>query len=131
MLGGQGDSGLELKNGGEMVFVLPAEGVDIHELVGMLKKLGVTECFSSAADFSGIGTVEGEGNSLYIDSVIQNTQIAIDEKGVTASAYTQVVFDGGAIPDGRAEMLLDRPFLYAVVDSNGVVIFIGICDNPV
>ena len=34
------------------------------------------------------------------------------------------------MPQGRAEMILDRPFIYAITASNGMILFVGICNNP-
>ena len=46
-------------------------------------------------------------------------------------AFTQIDYAGAAMPEGRAEMILNRPFIYAVTTSNGMILFVGICNNPV
>ena len=74
----------------------------------------------------------GEGIShevCWIDSVIQEAHIGIDENGIEAASFTQMDWAGAALPSGRAEMILDRPFLY-VVQEKGCPLFIGICENP-
>ena len=65
----------------------------------------------------------------FIDNISQDTHIAIDEKGVTASAFTEVQYAGAMIPEGRADMTLNRPFIFGIQHS-GVLLFIGVCDNP-
>lgn len=91
----------------------------------MLEGLGVTAAFSpEKADFSGISD-----DAAWIDSVIQQTHIGIDENGIEAASFTQIDWAGAAMPSGRAEMILDRPFLY-VVREKGCPVFIGICGNP-
>ena len=67
----------------------------------------------------------------FISGINQETHIAIDENGVEASAFTQIDYAGAAMPEGRAEMILNRPFIYAVTTSNGMILFVGICNNPV
>ena len=33
-------------------------------------------------------------------------------------------------PGDRAEMTLDRPFLYGITDANGVLLFAGLVEDP-
>lgn len=116
---------------GEVIWKVPKFSYDTElELNDTLKKLGVTTCFTGDADFSGMGTLKS-GENVFVSDVKQNSHIELDENGVTASAFTEIGYAGAALPDGRAEMVLDRPFLYAIVNEKGVIIFIGICDNPV
>ncbi|MEL7570921.1 MAG: serpin family protein, partial [Eubacteriaceae bacterium] len=95
------------------------------DLIITLQSLGIKSAFLSDADFSGI-----TDGLTFISNVTQHTHIAIDENGVEASAFTQIDYCGAARPDGRAEMILDRPFLYGITSSNGTLIFIGVCYNP-
>lgn len=112
---------------GEVVWQIPKFSYgSSYGLEEILKKLGVTAAFSSeTADFSGISQ-----EPVWIDSVVQSTHIGIDENGVQAASFTQMDWAGEAMPQGRAEMILDRPFLYVVKDK-GCLIFMGICGNPV
>ncbi len=124
LFGGEGSTG-------EVVWKIPKFSYDTElELNDAIKKLGVTSCFGADADFSGIGRLSS-GENIFINEIKQNSHIEIDENGVVASAYTQIDYNGMALPDGRADMILDRPFLYAIVDRSGVVIFVGICENPI
>ncbi|MGN1187737.1 MAG: serpin family protein, partial [Lachnospiraceae bacterium] len=117
---------------GEVIWQIPKFSNDSKlDLKNTLMQLGIKEAFNEAADFSEIGNAKNELNNPYISTVIQNTHIEIDEKGVTASAFTQIFYAGAALPTDRADMILDRPFLYAVVNAQGVILFIGICENPV
>lgn len=154
-------AGLGLKNGGQMVFVLPDEGVSPYELLSspgqmreifeggevghgqviwkiprfsfssklalndVLKSLGVSAAFTADADFTGITE-----HTAFISDVRQETHIAIDENGVEASAFTQIDYCGAAPPEGRAEMILDRPFIYGITAQNGSLLFVGVCENP-
>ena len=60
----------------------------------------------------------------------QEVHIGIDENGVEAAAFTEILWAGAALPQGRAEMILNRPFLYAV-KNKGQILFVGICQDPV
>ena len=154
-------SALGLKGSGQMVFILPDQGVSVSDLLnskdsvkklfedgesncgevvwkipkfkfdtncdltGPLKTLGIENAFRQDADFSGI-----TDNTAFISDVIQQTHLAIDEKGVEASAFTQILYCGSALPKGRAEMILDRPFLFGITSANDTLLFVGICNDP-
>ena len=63
-----------------------------------------------AADFSGIA----EGSGLAIATAIHHATIAVDEKGTEATAATIIAMEESAMPP--AELTLDRPFIFAIVD---------------
>ncbi len=96
------------------------------ELADTLKALGVQSAFHEGADFGGI-----TDQTAFISSIRQETHIGIDEKGVEAAAYTQIDYMGAAPPKDKAEMILNRPFLYGITASDGTLLFMGICENPV
>ena len=106
---------------GEVVIQLPKfEVSDSLDLKPVLEGLGAGIALDWAqADFSNLSE-----SALGLSSVRQETTLSIDEKGVTAAAYTEILYAGAAPPDGRAELILDRPFLFAVV-TNGLPLFIG------
>ena len=102
------------------------------EMKKVLEKMGMPIAFdSSRADFDAMG--HSELGNIYIDRVIQKTHIDLDNSGTRAAAVTAVIMEPEcAAPDNikyyRVE--LDRPFVYAIVDTEaGLPIFIGICDN--
>ena len=95
------------------------------DMASWVKEMGVSAAFSpEKADFSGISD-----EVCWIDSVIQKAHIGIDENGIEAASFAQMDWAGAALPSGRAEMILDRPFLY-VVQEKECPVFIGICENP-
>lgn len=94
-------------------------------MAAALKKLGVNSAFAPDADFTGI-----TDHMAYITDVLQETHIAIDEDGVEASAFTQIDYAGSAMPKGRADMILNRPFIYGITARNGSLLFMGVCENP-
>ncbi len=91
-----------------------------------LQTLGMTDAFTSDADFSGITT-----ESLSISAVIHKAFIDVDEQGTEAAAATGVVM----VPlDARVSgqvVDVDRPFLFAITDTTtGAPLFLGTVENP-
>ena len=101
------------------------------ELSDALAALGLDAAFDPArADFSGLGTTES--GPLFIDSVLHRAKIQVDEEGTEAAAATVVeVRSGGPAPMDYEELILDRPFCYAIVDlERGVPLFLGTFERP-
>ena len=64
----------------------------------------------------------------YISQVIHATKIEVNEKGTEAAAATVVAAESGAAapPQEGITLILDRPFLYGIVDLyTGVPLFLG------
>ena len=96
------------------------------EMSGILKEMGMSDAFNSIlADFSGIGS-STRGN-IYIGRVIHKTFIEVGEKGTRAGAATVVEMNDAAAPPSKPkEVILDRPFIYMLIDcENNVPFFIG------
>jgi serpin B len=146
---------------GEMVFVLPDEGVSVQEivqdparlirifkgakgtnhivnwkvpkfvseedvdLVEVLEKMGADTAFGDNADYSSIAE-NSEGAVL--SSVIQKIRLSIDENGTEAAGYTAYKTEG--LTERHVDMILNRPFLYAILDNDDNVLFIGTCMDP-
>ncbi len=155
---------LGTKNG-QVQFVLPDEGVDVHaflespehlkqvletddttglygeitwkapkfsygskfKLKSMLAKLGMEKAFDETAEFTAM-----TDDPVWIDSATQMVHVGINEDGVEAAAYTDLGYAGAGMPQDKAEMILDRPFLFVIRDSycGYAPIFIGVCVNP-
>ena len=101
------------------------------ELRDALTVLGLDAAFDPArADLSGLGTTES--GPLFIDSVLHRAKIQVDEEGTEAAAATVVeVRSGGPAPMDYEELILDRPFCYAIVDlERGVPLFLGTFERP-
>ncbi|MBO5081459.1 MAG: proteinase inhibitor I4 serpin, partial [Lachnospiraceae bacterium] len=95
-----------------------------------LKEMGMPTAFTEgAADFSPM--VTDPTVNLYISNVIHKTYIELDENGTKAAAVTAVEMtceSCAAEPEQREikEVILDRPFVYAIIDTNtGMPIFMG------
>jgi serine protease inhibitor len=96
-----------------------------------LQHLGLTDAFDAdLADFTPMGM--GVHGNLYISEVFQKVKLIIDEAGTEAAAVTEVQMGETSAPaEPPVNLILDSPFLYAVVDlDSGVPLFIGILDDP-
>ena len=102
------------------------------ELADALAALGLDAAFDPArADLSGLGTTES-GDPLFLSSVAHRARIEVNEEGTEAAAATVVeVRSGGPAPMDYEELILDRPFCYAIVDlERGVPLFLGTFERP-
>ena len=98
-------------------------------LIPTLQQLGLTEAFSDHADFSGIT----EAEPLRIGAVAHKAYIDVDEHGTEAAAATAVIIQAMAAfrPPPPVTMVVDRPFLFAVVDTaTSLPVFLGQVSQP-
>jgi serpin B len=96
-------------------------GIDLAEaLVGM----GLTDVFGTG-DFTGISAQLGG-----ISDAVHKATITVDEFGTEAAAVTALAFPMSGMAAG-AEFTADRPFAFAIVDSDDhVPLFSGIVADP-
>lgn len=116
----------------EVNTVIPHFSFDCSlSMAGVLEKMGIKDAFNPfTADFSGMG--ESTNGTLYISDVLHKTHIELDNKGTKAAAVTGVVVKatGISIPATVKNVVLDRPFVYAIIDiQTGLPIFLGVCEN--
>jgi serpin B len=96
------------------------------EMNNALSDLGIPNAFDmSKADFSRMGT--SSDGPLYISLVLHKTFISVDELGTKAGAATIVAMvPGSSAPHDPKVVILDRPFVYAIIDNaTNLPIFIG------
>ncbi|MBQ7170680.1 MAG: serpin family protein [Clostridia bacterium] len=123
-----GETYLALVNGvqdRDVIRIMPEFTADSSaSLVKILKTLGVTDAFEpDGADFSGIGA--SKVGALFVNEILHKTHIEVTKDGTKAAAVTQVGFYGAtAVPPPT--VALDRPFVYAIIDTaTGLPIFFG------
>ena len=111
-------------NAAELVWSVPKFDVKSStELNEMLQSLGVTDAFDMAeADFTPL-----TDNGAFLSSAMQAARVKIDEEGVEAAAYTEIVCADSAMMEvpPTVEMDLDRPFLFVIFDNSNVPLFVG------
>ena len=102
------------------------------DMAQILSGMGMTDAFDPEnADFSALGT--SSAGNIFISRVIHKTFISVSEQGTKAGAVTIVeAADSAAMePDKRQEVILDRPFVYLLIDcESGVPFFIGVMMDP-
>lgn len=113
---------------GEVIWQLPKFKFETKTgLDEMIKEMGAVSAYDhDNADFAGITSFK----PVWIGSIVQQTVIEIDEKGVSAAAFTNIQYAGAAMPEGRADMILDRPFIFAVTSYGGIPLFAGVVNQP-
>lgn len=105
-----------------------------YDLKQSLIKLGMTEAFSDAADFSGLVNSSRPEDQLKITDVVHAGFVQVNEKGTEAAAATAVVMglrsarpQGPFVPMFRA----NKPFLFWIQDRvTGTVLFFGKYEKP-
>ena len=92
-----------------------------------LKTLGLTRAFDPAtAEFS---LIQSQGE-CWLDNVSHAARVAIDEKGVTAAAYTVMMAAGAARPpEDEMDFILDRPFLFVITSRDNLPLFAGVVNQ--
>lgn len=112
----------------EGTVVLPRFKIECGvELKQPLKALGMRAAFAKA-DFSGISAVP-----LFVSAIRQQTFVEVNEEGTEAVAVTEMTIAAGIEmnPPKPFEMIVDRPFLFLIVDEQtGTILFIGVVFNP-
>ncbi|MFA6309113.1 MAG: serpin family protein [Clostridia bacterium] len=107
-------------------------------LIQPLKAMGLKDCFDeTAANLTKMGSVDKDklGTNLevklYVSEVLHKTFIQVDGLGTKAGAVTSVRVSPTASPIRPKEIILDRPFVYAIVDNDtNLPVFIGTMNNP-
>lgn len=95
-----------------------------QEFKESLAAMGMPRAFdNNRADFSNITTDE----KLYLTHVLQKAFVGIDEFGTEAAAVSTAVGGGLGSPEG---VNVDHPFLFAIVDKTGAVVFAGQVMDP-
>lgn len=121
---------IERKNHDFVMAALPKfKGETNIELKDNLKKMGLNSAFNK--NNKGFSKMLLDNNdSIYIDRVLHKTYIEVGEKGTKAGGTTVVEIEKGSAINEKL-IILDRPFLYSIVDNDtGIPLFIGTMENP-
>ena len=86
-----------------------------------LSSLGMPTAFSGTANFSGMTLAE----QLFIDQVIHQAYIKVDEEGTEAAAITSIGVSLTSMPQ-TTYFRVDRPFIFVIRDHHSnTILFIG------
>lgn len=98
------------------------------DLTSGLKKLGVTDVFSSlVSDFSPMA--EGAAG-IYVSNISDETRIKLGEED--SGAPTDTILPDASetlTPEGKTDLTFDRPFMFAITGADGLPLFIGIVNH--
>src|SRR6185437_10182113 len=100
------------------------------ELNTPLKALGMKTAFNDRkADFSGMFS-----ERHYISEVRQKAFVEVSEEGTEAAAVTAIAIPASVSfeenPPKPFQMIVDRPFLFAIVDArSGMILFMGLVND--
>ena len=104
-------------------------------LVGALKNMGMNRAFSPySAEFTNM-FMGADGTDLlenpFIGDVKHKSFIELDKNGTKAAAATVVIMKtGSTIVNNIKKVYLDRPFVYAIIETKtGLPMFIGVVNN--
>lgn len=101
-----------------------------YSLKEFFQNMGMTESFSSKADFSGF---HAQGlPEIYISNILHKTFIEVDEKGTEAAAVTAILMAGTtSVPPDPISIEIDKPFLYFIQhNETQQILFMGQVLNP-
>lgn len=110
------DAAMDMMTSCEVRLKLPKFTLETSQVLnGILMSMGLKSAFTPAADFSGISS----NGALVLDQVKQKCYIDVSEKGTEAAAVTsaQIKLTSAAITPRPVEMVVDRPFLFLIADS--------------
>ena len=121
---------------GDVIVEIPEFTNDYDvEMSEILKDLGMEDAFDpESADFYGMmRPFSDDDYAIWINRVLHKTHIEVDRKGTRAAAVTAIEAATGCtsaeeyVPPIR--VILDRPFIYGIIDNEtGLPVFLG-CVN--
>lgn len=107
----------------DILFKLPKFKIEIElDMSNILKKMGVINLFEPHVADLALMTEEA---GCYVDKIIQNISISVDENGTEAAVVSQINMMRG-ISQNPTEFILNRPFYYFIRNkTNGDILFVG------
>jgi serpin B len=99
------------------------------DLVEALEQLGVRKLFTPEADLGNLS----DAPDLYVGAAVSEAVLEVNETGLEAAAAAGAAIRtlSYRIPPEKVSMVVDRPFLLAIVDRmTGALLFVGHCQSP-
>ena len=91
-----------------------------------LLSMGISDVFSGAADFGGLG-------DLHIGSIVQKTHVKVNNKGTEAAAATGMMMEFASVAPlvEKKSVRVSQDFVFIIKDeSNDTVLFMGRVADP-
>jgi serine protease inhibitor len=121
----------EARPGAYTHLVMPRFNITFKsELKGHLEMLGVREVFKPwVADLTRMAYVQK--GDLYVDKVVHQAVIKVNEKGTEAAAATAVIAKVLSQPLYQEEVIINKPFIFIIRDGESkIILFVGHVINP-
>jgi serine protease inhibitor len=121
----------EARPGAYTHLVMPKFNITFKsDLKGYLEMLGVREAFKpGVADLTKMAHVQK--GDLYVDKVVHQAVVKVNEKGTEAAAATAVIAKVLSQPLYQEEVIIDKPFTFIIRDRESkIILFIGHVINP-
>ena len=99
------------------------------DLLPILEELGMTDILSDkTADFTPLTAA----TEPFLSQASHAARVKIDEQGVVAAAYTEIMTsDTAALEDPEeVDFTLDRPFVFVIAGADGLPLFTGVINDP-
>jgi serpin B len=126
---GDNESWLEDGGYGPQIGYLGLPGFEIDfraALLPVLIEMGLGQVFDDESSFAGIARP-----APVLDAVLHRAVVTVSEEGTEAAAATAATMDRSFERQEKFEMIVDRPFLFAVQHAaTGALLFIGTVDDP-
>ncbi len=134
---GEVEAQLSPENLGEWIGSMEATDVNVqlprftfetkYFMMEDLAEMGMPTAFTGAADFSGMNAED----QLFIDMVIHQAFIEVNEKGTEAAAATGVSIKLSAAVSPQKTFNADHPFVFLIRDvDTGLIMFMGRVADP-
>jgi len=97
--------------------------IDLKETA---EKMGIKKIFDkNSRAFSSFADED-----IYLTDISQASKIEINEKGCSASSYTEIAAVGAVASKDEAEVILNRPFIY-ILYKDKIPFLAGVVRNPI
>jgi serine protease inhibitor len=121
----------EARPGAYTHLVMPKFNITFKsELKGYLEMLGIREAFKPrVADLTRMAHVQK--GDLYVDKVVHQAVVKVNEKGTEAAAATAVIAKVLSQPLYQEEVIINKPFTFIIRDGESkIILFVGHVINP-
>ncbi len=124
-----GDEGWTDKTDGLIALSMPKFDVSSYtDLIPGMVAMGITDVFDPyISDFP---PLTDQADQLCVSEASHAARVKVDEEGVEAAAFTEVIGTGAAMPpEDEMDFTLDRPFLFVLESASGLPLFVGVVNN--
>ena len=98
-----------------------------QDLKECLKRLGVHSCLEAEkADYTPLLKEPG----VYLQEASQTSRIILDEKGISAASYVELLAGEALPPEEELDIVIDRPFFFLITNYDAIPLYAGVVNQP-